>query len=49
MLRRLVAEIDANCIVTLMTATEQDGSKGRVSFESDLKAEIDRLWIGRKG
>lgn len=29
--------------------TEQYGSKGRVSFESDLKAEIDRIWIGRKG
>ena len=27
---------------------EQYGTNGRVSFESDLKAEIDRLWIGRK-
>lgn len=29
--------------------SDQYGGPHRVAFESDLKAEIDRIWIGRKG
>lgn len=29
--------------------SDQYGGQHRVAFESDLKAEIDRIWIGRKG
>lgn len=28
--------------------SDQYGGQHRVAFESDLKAEIDRIWIGRK-
>jgi len=33
----------------IKTESEKHGGLRRVAFEQYLKAEIDRIWIGRKG